>query len=830
MIWENQKLTAMTQSNPELQLARDFICYTSHNVFLTGKAGTGKTTFLKSLKQLSPKRMVVVAPTGVAAINAGGVTIHSFFQLNFGPQVPDDHLYSGTDGSKSSGFWGKRFSKNKINLIRSLDLLVIDEISMVRADILDAVDRVLRRFRNRYKPFGGVQLLMIGDLQQLAPVAKEEEWRVIEKYYDTVFFFSSKALQKTSLTGIELKHIYRQRDLEFIHLLEKVRTNKLDSAGLQLLNQRYKPGYVPPEEDGYIILTTHNNQAIAINRQRLDKLKAPSKRFKCYVEGEFPEANYPADDTLELKVGAQVMFIRNDAASEGRYYNGKIGKVTAIDDEVIEVICPGENETITVEQNTWENIKYNLNKDTAEIEEKVVGTYTQFPLKLAWAITIHKSQGLTFEKAVIDAHLAFTHGQVYVALSRCKTLEGIILRTPIDESCIMTDHSVDGFNRQIKEKHPDQNQLNHARKEYELQMIQELFDYYPIIMQIDYLMKVLREHQNSVLGNLFSQLQNIRIQIKSEITEVAGKFNGQVKTLYLKHGSLDQNEPLQARLKKAAIYFLEKTNRLINEPLQEAVFSTDNKMIRKQINDSLERLNPEIGKKKRCLEEAIKGFSVSSYLNARALGVIEPSNPKDHKEYASVMVEHPDLYRILLKWRSRKSGECGLPEPRVLQQKILTEIAARIPSSIDELKSIKGMGGKKMKEFGHELLSLIMEYRYNNKLPVPADASEQIEYASLSSSEISLRMFQNGASIHTISQKRNLAISTIESHLLHFVKNGTLEISKVIPPHKYDMIVSLITSGETQPGIEEIKIKLGDKVTYSDIRFTMASFQPVAGE
>ncbi|HKI90540.1 MAG TPA: AAA family ATPase, partial [Draconibacterium sp.] len=478
--------------NTQLKLAYDFLRYTNQNVFLTGKAGTGKTTFLKNLKKVSPKRMVVVAPTGVAAINAGGVTIHSFFQLPFGPQIPQVDGNSFPDSQPESNSFNRinRFSKNKINIIRSLDLLVIDEISMVRVDVLDAIDAVLRRFKNRYQPFGGVQLLMIGDLQQLAPVVKEDDWKILQKYYDTAFFFSSLALKRSEFTGIELQHIYRQSDQEFIDLLNMVRDNKLDSSGLKLLNNRFKPDFTPDENEGYITLTTHNYQAQRINNFRLQKLSTKKHQFRCSVEKDFPEYSYPADEVLELKTGAQVMFLKNDSSGGKRYYNGKIGNVVRIKEKTIEVQCPDETESIDVERDTWENTKYELNEKTSEIEENVVGKFEQFPLKLAWAITIHKSQGLTFEKAIIDARQSFAHGQVYVALSRCKSLEGLVLSTPLDERSVINDTTVIDFTTDIEQNQPGEAELEASKKAYEMQLLKECFDFQPVIRSSNYLLKI----------------------------------------------------------------------------------------------------------------------------------------------------------------------------------------------------------------------------------------------------------------------------------------------------------------------------------------------------
>ena len=418
-------MTRTDADNRELQLARELVHATGSHVFLTGKAGTGKTTFLHSLHQESDKRMVVTAPTGVAAINAGGVTLHSFFQLPFGPFVPGSNVY-GSDSQRQF-----RFSKEKKQIIQSLDLLVIDEISMVRADLLDAVDAALRRHRRSSEPFGGVQLLMIGDLHQLPPVVKREEWALLQEHYESAYFFSSLALQKTSFIPLELKRIYRQSDPAFIELLNRVRDNSLDNAALDSLNQRHIPDFAPDREEGFITLTTHNRHAEAINQARMKKLHSREHCFEAKVSGDFPEHLSPVPASLVLKKGAQVMFVRNDTSPEKRFYNGMIGRVRSISEKGVSVVCPEDRQEIRVESMTWENIAYQLDEETRDLERKVVGTFEQVPLKPAWAITIHKSQGLTFEKAVIEAGDAFAHGQVYVALSRCASLDGVVLSSPL---------------------------------------------------------------------------------------------------------------------------------------------------------------------------------------------------------------------------------------------------------------------------------------------------------------------------------------------------------------------------------------------------------------
>ncbi len=573
----NDSDTLIYLRNPQLDLAFDFVQYTGQNLFLTGKAGTGKTTFLKNLKRQSPKRMVVVAPTGVAAINAGGVTIHSFFQLSFGPQIPQDPDRPQPFGGNPEGAAAaniKRFSREKINIIRSLDLLVIDEISMVRADVLDAIDEVLRRFRTRYKPFGGVQLLMIGDLQQLAPIVKDDEWEILKTYYDTSFFFSSRALRRSKFTGIELKHIFRQSDQQFIDLLNKVRDNRLDEATLKELNQRYLPGFNPDEKEGYITLTTHNYQSQQINSSKLNLLRTVASRFTAEVIGEFPEYSYPTDPELELKVGAQVMFVKNDPSPGKRFFNGKIGKVTDMEEDQIEVRCPGEDFPIYVERLEWQNTKYALNEVTQEIEEEVIGTFSQFPLKLAWAITIHKSQGLTFEKAIIDARASFAHGQVYVALSRCKSFEGLVLSTPIAIHSIKTDSTVVQFSEEVEQNQPGPAELEQSRKEYLQQLIGELFDFKPILRQLQYIQRLWEEHSAQLLGSLNFAVRGMVAPLQSDMIEVAERFENQVRQLLTVGPNPEGNPQLQERIRKASEFYYNKLESVLEQPLAEATFES----------------------------------------------------------------------------------------------------------------------------------------------------------------------------------------------------------------------------------------------------------------
>ena len=449
--------------NPELELALQFIDKTDRNLFITGKAGTGKTTFLHQIKNESLKRMVIVAPTGVAAINAKGVTIHSFFQMPFGPILPNQ--IANTSNQQ------RKFSKTKIDIIKSLDLVVIDEISMVRADLLDGIDQVMRRYKNREKVFGGAQVLMIGDLQQLAPVVKPNEWSLLKQHYNTIYFFSSKAYQEANVISIELKHIYRQKNEDFITVLNEIRNDNLSIKSAEILNNRYNPNFSPSKDDGYITLTTHNNRANLINNSELNRLKNKSCFFKAEISGKFNENAFPNSEILELKLGAQVMFIKNDSSIEKRFFNGKIGVITDISRETVTVQCANEIDKIVTEKEIWDNINYSINEETKEIKEDLVGSFSQIPLRLAWAITIHKSQGLTFEKAIIDAEASFAHGQTYVALSRCTSLEGLVLKTQITSSAIINDKTVSIFNESVEENHPDEEILNQSERNFQLNLI-----------------------------------------------------------------------------------------------------------------------------------------------------------------------------------------------------------------------------------------------------------------------------------------------------------------------------------------------------------------------
>lgn len=818
--------------NKDLQLAFDFVKYTDRNIFLTGKAGTGKTAFLHDLKKSSPKRMIVLAPTGVAAINAGGVTLHSFFQLPFHPFIPSFYLPGNKSGDKGeqSDQSGYKMSREKINIIRSLDLLVIDEISMVRADTLDAVDSALRRYKNRSLPFGGVQMLMIGDLQQLAPVVKEDERELIEKYYDSSFFFGSKALKCTDYVTIELKHIYRQNDQGFINLLNKVRENSLDQEAMEELNKRYIEGFEAESGDGYITLTTHNYQSLALNDSKLEKLPGRPRTFKASIKDEFPELSYPNAGELILKEGAQVMFVKNDLSRNKLFFNGKIGKITAFDDDNIIVKCPGDDFPIVVGQTEWQNMKYTLNEDTKEIEEKVIGTFTQYPLRLAWAITIHKSQGLTFERAIIDAGDAFAHGQVYVALSRCRTLNGVVLSSKIKDRSIIGNHTVSDYISEATRNPPGQMQLEESKKAYQLILLRELFDFNTIHRNLNYCLKVVNENINIISGYTPQRLQEAITNIHTDLIEVSEKFLLQLNGILKRETDAETSGLLQDRVKKAGEYFHVKLEAALKDILPGVTVETDNKAVRKTVTEALKRAGKEGFTKLACLDAVRHGFIVSKYLEARAKAAIDLHELKTRTaksvEDDSGITKHPELFRRLKAWRNEKAREMHLAHYMIIPQKTMVTLAGFLPQDLSVLKQVKGMGKKKSGKFGEELLEIITSYcREFNIEPDNGEGGvvvkESTKKIKADTKKISFDLYNEGKSPEEIAGERNLSLTTIESHLAYYVSTGEIPVNKLLSQEMVELI-----SGHFEPGEElrmgPVKAALGEEVSWRDIRFVMS--------
>ncbi len=547
----------MSENNLTQILSR-FINNTNQNIFLTGKAGTGKTTFLRNIKNHTHKNVIVAAPTGIAAINAEGVTLHSLFQLPFGAFIPDnDGLTAQMQTEVNTPrtlLKSLQMHQNKRDMLKKMELLVIDEVSMLRADMLDAIDLILRWVRGeKDKAFGGVQVLFIGDLLQLPPVVQNSEARMLAPYYPGFFFFQSQVIQKHPPLYVELEKIYRQDDQTFIQLLNHFRENNVTDEDIDLLNKYYRPDYVHNTNDGIVLLTTHNRIVDSKNREALQALKGKSFKYEAGVTGEFSQYSYPVDQILEFKKGAQVMFTKNDTSTERLFYNGKIGFISDLAKDKIEVDFRDGTDTVVVEPYEWENKKYSVDKNTNVIEESVVGRFVQYPLKLAWAITVHKSQGLTFDKAILDVANAFAPGQIYVALSRLRSLEGLVLTSPIPKKGISIDNKLKLFSNTKKKYEELVPLLDEEAKKYLNSYILNTFDFTDV-------MTFLRKHYASYTKD---EKRSFKQQYKAwagnlieetePLVKVALSFRTQVNSII--YGQPDFLPFLKERVEKASGYF-----------------------------------------------------------------------------------------------------------------------------------------------------------------------------------------------------------------------------------------------------------------------------------
>lgn len=569
-------------------IAFDIVENTRRNVFLTGEAGTGKTTFLKRILRESDKKCIVVAPTGVAAINAGGSTIHSMFGLPTRMFLPTmsvvDPNVSQNIPMLQSHF---HYPKPKLDLFKNFELLIIDEISMVRADLFDAIDHSLRFSRRSNLPFGGVQVLLIGDLFQLPPVVKQDEKIMLDTYYESEFFFSSKAYQALNVMQMQLNKVYRQSNRTFISLLNNVRNAQLNEGDYEILQDRYHPDF-EPEEEGFVTLCSHNSTAEKINKEKLAKLTSESFKFQAEIKGDFFESQYPTEPVLELKVGAQVMFIKNDISGDRKYYNGKIAVVSDITDDKIEVFVPNSKEIIVVEKDIWQNLKYNYDEVEDRVMQNEVGSFKHFPLKLAWAITIHKSQGLTLEKVIIDAERSFAPGQVYVALSRCVTLDGLYLKSGINGRNILLDPRIVKYSQQNVSTDQLPEILELEKRQFGQEKLLKIYDFDPVrVFVYSWKQRLLAKY-----GLEFPQDVNDwsekTITVLFEIQKVAEKFQFQINQTFVENKSNAELLPmLMERCSKATQYFVnqidEKSARDLKSILNHYTLKSKQKKWRKEI-------------------------------------------------------------------------------------------------------------------------------------------------------------------------------------------------------------------------------------------------------
>ncbi len=797
--------------NAELDLAFQFIEKTDRNLFITGKAGTGKTTFLHNVKAASLKRIVVVAPTGVAAINAKGVTIHSFFQMPFGPILPNQIAQTSNQQRK--------FSKTKIDIIKSLDLVIIDEISMVRADVLDGIDQVLRRYKNKHKVFGGVQILMIGDLQQLAPVVKPNEWSLLQQHYNTVYFFSANAFQEAKVVAIELQHIYRQKNEDFIQILNEIRNDQLSESSAAILNERYHPSFSPHKDEGYITLTTHNRRASIINDSELNKLNTKNYFFEAEVSGKFNENAFPNDEKLALKVGAQVMFIKNDSSPEKRYYNGKIGVITDISRENVTVQCANEIDEIITEKEQWDTVNYSINEETKELKEDIVGTFTQIPLRLAWAITIHKSQGLTFAKAIIDAEASFAHGQTYVALSRCTSLEGLVLKTPITSNAIINDNTVRVFNKEVEENLPDETILTASEIQFQLNLISELFDYQSFLYPITRLIDVFYKNRTSIKGNIIDYLQVIKDDGIVALMKVSNGFKNQLIAIS-EDGVLPENSSqIQERFIKAVDYFLTATIKNIVQPMASISFSSDNKAVKKDFTTQFDRLQEVLSEKVFVLKKMTEGFKVLPYLKVRADSVLQKTAPTKKKKLSSK--RDPILALKLRELRDDISKAAKIPHFQIFTQETLYAICDELPRNEKALLKVNGMGKIRVKKYGEKILAIIEIYCEENRIN---KLNEQKKEDKKSTKQISFELFKKGLAIKEIAIERSLTSGTVESHLASYIPSGEIDVLELIPIKKYQKMVKAIEAIEFK-NLTHLKENMDKSYTFMELRMVLLSLE-----
>ena len=810
------------ERNEIFDLAFGFVTETSENIFLTGKAGTGKTTFLKYLKEHCAKNIVVAAPTGVAAINAGGVTLHSLFQLPFHPFLP-------TRANKDELLGKLKFNKQRQQLLRKMELLVIDEISMVRADTMDAIDTILRSVRRNHEtPFGGVQLLCIGDLFQLPPVAKNEEWNIMQEYYASPFFFDSLVVREQMPLLIELTKIYRQKEDSFVRLLNKVRNNAMDADDFEDLHMRYDPGFRPGYDDKYITLTSHNNQADQINNRELDKLLAAPFTYKAEIEGDFPEHMLPAENELVLKPGAQVMFLKNDVVQR-KYFNGKIGVIKSLEDDTIVVESDGEN--IYVGKETWENSRYTLNRADGKLEQETLGTFTQFPLRLAWAITIHKSQGLTFDHVMIDAGAAFSSGQVYVALSRCTSLEGIVLLSKISPSAILMNENVVKGQQALMHKGSLPERFAGARLVFTQQLLEHIFSFADIDVAFNFLLYEVKRNSEKLNNEGIDILLRVQQQFLND-KSVGEKFIGHIYTLMKEEPVIEKNAALQKRISDAAKHFDTRLSALLDS-IKNNPLVTEHKDVAAAVDDVLKELAMAIYTAHYYIRYCKNPFELSSFLQHK-LAFAQPrfsiSSYASGKRQSLSGVNNPVLFETLKHWRDMVFEETGLPIYMIANADTLKALSTYLPLDKKDLAKINGFGKAKVEKYGDDIIDIIADYceKYGletNMQANPVNEKKEKEakpkVQKVDTKKVSFDLYKEGRSIAAIAQERNFTIQTIEGHLAHYIETGDLPIDDFLSKEKQEKINSVIkeNAGAT---LTQLKEQLPD-MGFGELRLMMAA-------
>ncbi|MDA9087436.1 helix-turn-helix domain-containing protein, partial [Polaribacter sp.] len=619
---------------------------------------------------------------------------------------------------------------------------------------------------------------------------------------------------------IELKHIYRQKNEDFIKILNEIRTNTLSDASAEILNKNYNPSFSPTKEEGYITLTTHNNRANLINDSELNKLKIKSAFFNAEISGKFSENAYPNAERLELKVGAQVMFLKNDSSTDKRYYNGKIGIITAISKETVTVQCPNEPDEIVAEKETWSNINYSINEETKAIKEEMIGAFSQIPLRLAWAITIHKSQGLTFEKAIIDAEASFAHGQTYVALSRCTSLEGLVLKTPITSSAIINDSTVSVFNVSVEENHPDESILNESEKHFQLNLISEILDYQPLLYPITRLIDIYYNNRTSIKGDVIDHLQTIKDYGIVALMKISNGFKNQLNTLSEDSVLPENSSKIQERFIKAISYFLNTTKNSIQKPLDTITFSTDNKAVKKDFSKQFDSLQEKLEEKLFALQKMTKGFKVQEYLQVRANAVLQKTAPIKKKKVASK--RDPILALKLRELRDGIAKSLEIAHFQIFTQETLYALCDDLPRTEKELLKVVGMGKTRVSKYGEEILEAIEVYCKENGIN---RLNEQKKEDKKPTKQISFELFKAGLSIKEISKERSLTAGTIENHLANYISSGDIDVLELIPLKRYKNIRNQVEAAGEVKGLTALKEKVDGSITYMELKMVLMSME-----
>lgn len=763
-----------TEFESPADFTEKFINRTNKNLFLTGKAGTGKTTLLRKIIETTYKNTVVVAPTGIAALNAGGVTIHSFFQLPFGAFLPIDERppfsgYSMQFNTKNTLLRHARMNRKKQDIMLKLELLIIDEVSMLRADLLDAIDHTLQKNRRDDRPFGGVQVLFIGDLLQLPPIVKDQEWSVLSRYYKGQFFFHSKVLEENPPFYIELEKIYRQSDQRFISVLNELRNNFISPENLELLNQYVQPDFDATKHEGYITLTTHNNVADSINEKALKTIQQKSFNFYAKTTGDFPENIYPIPKEMELKVGAQVMFIKNDMSYERRYFNGKIGVVSSLSADEIFVTFPEENKTIQVEPFGWENKKFTLDDKTGEIKEKTIGVFSHYPLKLAWAITVHKSQGLTFEKAVLDLSRVFAPGQAYVALSRLVSLDGLVLTESIQLNGLKNEADVVNYAKNKADKSTMIKALKEETAIYLRNRLQKTFNWEVMVTKW-----LTLESQHKQAGERSEMGKNRTIFEKQtrlllDTLEPAKKFREQLIRICSQRPI--NLETIQERYEAAYTYFMEKLEPVFHSNLKQMVIIGSQSNAKQYFEDLAE------------LDELITDVIGNLKKDKNLVQAIARGEEPTKNQIWDNEVRNFKIHKV---------------------EAVKNEVQRERPTLAEEADFFY------LKE---EVLPAKTKKKKESSKPKRVKGQTYID---------TLELYKQGKSIAEIAKERSLTESTIQSHFAHWIKKGELTLDDALTKDRIQVLEEIF--GDTVPEvINEAKAKAGDKVTYGEVRLYQAS-------